>query len=172
MAVYIPSFQVLWGRPRFFFPSGFQWIIIFGSRAGSILSTWLYQISCVPGYVIQYHNLGIRLLAKEHFCECCSAGPTPHPPTWRTRISLFLWPLTLILSGKGDPTSSYATAGIALGILEIRKPNHPVQCTFVKVEIPSIGEHLYLIIYKRFADVTIIVTSYYKGLRSHTCLQF
>jgi hypothetical protein len=54
------------------------------------------------------------------FCKCWSAGPTPQPPIWRNRVSLFVWPLTLILSGKGDPTSSYATAGIALGILEIR----------------------------------------------------
>ena len=46
MAVYIPSFQVLRGRPRFFLPSGFQRIIIFGSRVGSIFSTWPYQISC------------------------------------------------------------------------------------------------------------------------------
>ena len=46
MAVYIPSFQVLLGRPRLFLPSGFQWIIIFDRRVGSILSTWPYQISC------------------------------------------------------------------------------------------------------------------------------
>jgi hypothetical protein len=46
IAVYIPSFQVLRGRPRFFLPSGFQWIIIYGSRVGSILSTRPYQISC------------------------------------------------------------------------------------------------------------------------------
>ena len=39
MAVYIPSFQVLRGRPRFFLPSGFQLIMIFASRAGSVLST-------------------------------------------------------------------------------------------------------------------------------------
>ena len=48
MAVYIPSFQVLRGRPRFFLPSGFQLIIIFGSRVGSILSTWPHQMSCFP----------------------------------------------------------------------------------------------------------------------------
>ena len=47
-AVYIPSFQVLQGRPRFFLPSGFQLIIIFGSRVGSILSTWPHQMSCFP----------------------------------------------------------------------------------------------------------------------------
>ena len=46
MSVYIPSFQVFRGRPSFFLPSGFQWTIIFGSRVGSILSTWPNQISC------------------------------------------------------------------------------------------------------------------------------
>jgi hypothetical protein len=40
---------------------------------------------------------------------------------------------------QGNPTISYTTAGLALGILEVCKPNHPVQSTFVKVEIPSIG---------------------------------
>jgi hypothetical protein len=33
-AVYIPSFQVLRGRPSYFLPSGFQVIIIFGNRIG------------------------------------------------------------------------------------------------------------------------------------------
>ena len=80
-----------------------------------------------------------RFSAREHFCKCWSAGPTPQSPTWRTRVYLFVWPLTLILSGKGDPTSSYATVGIALGILEVHKPSHLVQSTFVKVEILSIG---------------------------------
>jgi hypothetical protein len=48
MAVYtyIPSFQVLRGRPRFFLPTGFQLIIIFGNRVRSILSTRPYQMSC------------------------------------------------------------------------------------------------------------------------------
>ena len=46
MAVYIPSFQVLRGRLRCFLLPGFQWIIVLGSRVGSILSTWPYQISC------------------------------------------------------------------------------------------------------------------------------
>ena len=36
MAVYIPSFQVPLGRPRFFLPLVFQLIIIFGNRFGLI----------------------------------------------------------------------------------------------------------------------------------------
>jgi hypothetical protein len=36
-------------------------------------------------------------------------------------VSLLVWNLTLDLSGLGDPTSSYATAGIALEIIGTRK---------------------------------------------------
>jgi hypothetical protein len=39
------------------------------------------------------------------------------PPTWRARVSLFVWIITFDLSGMGDPTSSYTTAGIALRII-------------------------------------------------------
>ena len=54
-------------------------------------------------------------------------------------MSLFIWLLPFDLSGLGDPTISYATAGIALWVTEARKlPHH------VKVETPS-GEvyHIY-----------------------------
>jgi hypothetical protein len=43
---------------------------------------------------------------------------TPRPTfNWRARISLFVWIITFDLSDLGDPTSSYATAGIALRIM-------------------------------------------------------
>jgi hypothetical protein len=65
-----------------------------------------------------------------HFSLCNSSffpgwGRWPHaqPPTWRTRVSLLVWNLTLDLSGLGDPTSSYATAGIAPEIIGNRKPH-------------------------------------------------
>ena len=46
-------------------------------------------------------------------------------------MSLFVWLLPFDLSGLGDPTSSYAPAGIALWVAEARKlPHH------VKVETP------------------------------------
>jgi hypothetical protein len=41
----------------------------------------------------------------------------PQPPTWRTRVSLFVRVITLDLSGMGGPASSYATAVIALRII-------------------------------------------------------
>jgi hypothetical protein len=49
--------------------------------------------------------------------------PSAQPPTWRTRVSLLVWNLTLDLSGLGDPASSYATAGVALEIVGARKPH-------------------------------------------------
>jgi hypothetical protein len=63
-------------------------------------------------------------------------GCQPHaqPPTWRAKVSLFVWIITFDLSGMGDPTSSYATAGIALRITRPRKPHH-----YVKGEIPTGG---------------------------------
>lgn len=36
------------------------------------------------------------------------------PQTWRTRVSLFVWNLTLHLSCLGAPSSSYITTGISL----------------------------------------------------------
>jgi hypothetical protein len=56
------------------------------------------------------------------------------PPTRRTRVSLFVWLLALDLSGMGDPTSSYATVGIALRVSGALKPHH-----HDKVETPSVG---------------------------------
>jgi ABC-type transport system involved in cytochrome c biogenesis permease subunit len=43
--------------------------------------------------------------------------PLVQPPTWRTRVSLLVWIIPFDLSGMGDPTSSYATAGIALRVI-------------------------------------------------------
>jgi hypothetical protein len=46
-------------------------------------------------------------------------GHQPHakPPTWKAKVSLFVWLIIFDLSGMGDPTSSYTTAGIALRII-------------------------------------------------------
>jgi hypothetical protein len=57
----------------------------------------------------------------------------PSPKTWRTRVTLFVWLLPLDLSGMVNPTSSYATAGIALRVSGALKLNH-----HDKVETPSV----------------------------------
>jgi hypothetical protein len=56
-------------------------------------------------------------------------------PTWRTRVSLFVWLLPLDLSSMGAPTSSYPTVDIALRVLGALKPHH-----HDKVETPSVGK--------------------------------
>jgi hypothetical protein len=60
--------------------------------------------------------------------------PNAQPPTWRTRVSLFVQILMLDLSSLGHITSGYATAGVALNIIGSHKPLH-----HGKVETPSGG---------------------------------
>ena len=62
------------------------------------------------------------------------ASRTPNPLPRRTGVSLLVWIITFDLSGKGGPTCSYATAGIALRIIWPLKPSH-----YFKVETPSGG---------------------------------
>jgi hypothetical protein len=47
------------------------------------------------------------------------SGIKPHsePPTWRTRVSLFVCAISLDLFGVRGPSSSYATASIAIRII-------------------------------------------------------
>ena len=49
----------------FSLPSVFQWIIIFGSRVGSILSTLTIPNKLFPGYVIQYHILRVHFFSSD-----------------------------------------------------------------------------------------------------------
>jgi hypothetical protein len=51
-------------------------------------------------------------------------------------VPLFVWVISFDLSGMGAPASSYATAGLALGIILPHKPPH-----YVKVGTPSGGEN-------------------------------
>ena len=53
--------------------------------------------------------------------------PHAQPPTWRTRVSLFVQVITFDLSGTWYHTSSVTTASKALGIIWPRKPHHYVK---------------------------------------------
>jgi hypothetical protein len=53
-------------------------------------------------------------------------------------VSFFVWNLNLDLSGLGDPASSYATAGLALGFIGTCKPHH-----HDKVETPLVGPKIF-----------------------------
>jgi hypothetical protein len=69
----------------------------------------------------QFSFYGVRLLVSR---------PTPNLEDQ----GIFFWLLPLDLSGMGDPTSSYATAGIALRVSGELEPHH-----HDKVETPSVG---------------------------------
>jgi hypothetical protein len=77
----------------------------------------------------QFSFYGVRLLASR--------------PTHKLEDQgiLFVWLLPFDLSGMGAPTSSYATAGIALRVSGALKPHH-----HDKVETPSVGIHMNCII--------------------------
>ena len=69
-------------------------------------------------------------------------GYQPHaqPPTWRTRVSLFVWVITFDMSGTWCHKTTFmaSCARIALRIMWPRKPHH-----YVKVGIPSVGCNSY-----------------------------
>jgi hypothetical protein len=66
-------------------------------------------------------------------------------------VSLFVWLLPLDLSGMGGPTSSYATAGIALRVTGALKTHY-----YDKVETPSVGYH-YFNYYNYLNDINYFV---------------
>jgi hypothetical protein len=68
--------------------------------------------------------------------------PHTQPPTWRTRVSLFVSVITFDLSGTWCHTNSITTARTALRIIWPRKPHH-----YVKVGIPSVGCNTYKNVY-------------------------
>jgi hypothetical protein len=83
----------------------------------------------------------------------------PNPPTWRTRVSLFVWLLPLDLFSMGAPASSYATAGIALRVSGALAPHH-----HDRVETSSVGEWYNderitncCVLSSRFVDYAIIL---------------
>ena len=47
-----------------------------------------------------------RWVSEQIIFTAWSCQPHAQPPTWRTRVSLFVWVTTLDLSGMGGPTSS------------------------------------------------------------------
>jgi hypothetical protein len=72
---------------------------------------WMYV--CILPFCRGFRGL---ILGFETFVFFMVRGrqPLAQPPTWRTRVSLLVWIIPFNLSGLGDPTSSYATTGIAL----------------------------------------------------------
>jgi hypothetical protein len=109
-------------------------VLVISSYLRTVLTPWRYS-SC-------------RTLTASHtLCEVSwqkiftGWGRQPHaqPSTLRTRVSLLVWHLPRNLSGTGDPTSSYAAAGIALEFIGAHKPPHPATECFRQCGDPSRG---------------------------------
>ena len=62
-------------------------------------------------------NYYLQPSQQRKFFQGTVASRTPNPLLRKTGVSLLVWVITFDLSGKGGPTSSYATAGIALRII-------------------------------------------------------
>jgi len=85
-----------------------------------------FPFSQVIVYLLNSSEASLRFPERKFFS---GVGSYSHaqPPTWRTRVSLFIWVITFDLSGLGDSASSYATAGLALRVIWPHKPHHCVE---------------------------------------------
>ena len=81
--------------------------------------------------VLKHPASNFRSSSTEQYLWGGLSAPV-QPPTWRTRVSLFVWVITFDLFGMGGPTSSYATASIAPRITRPRSasPLHQSRDTF------------------------------------------
>jgi hypothetical protein len=104
--------------------------------------------------------------------------PTSLPPLQPAQCPIEMWGIFMphpVLYQRRVPclshlyvhwiTTFWTLATIALGILEVRKPSHPVQSTLVKVEIPSIGTVQFDVI-KSFISPTNAHLNCFKMLKS------
>jgi len=87
---------------------------------------------------------------------CISFSLIHQPPTWRTRVSLFVWVISFNMSGMGGLTSCYITASIGLWIIWSHKPQN-----YVKVEIPSVGSHKIQILFVFKSSVIMNLNALY-----------
>jgi hypothetical protein len=110
--------------------SKYSFLLSLGTKAWGELSTPKQSASILlyihPRLIIWFPNNLVL------WCEVVSL--TPNPQTWRTRVFLFVWLLLLDLSSMGDPTSSYATAGIGA----LKPDDHN------KMETPLVGTSKYI----------------------------
>jgi len=59
----------------------------------------------------------LRSFSTEHILYGVGCQPHAQPPTWRTRMLLFVWDIIFDRSVMGGPTTSYATTSIALRVI-------------------------------------------------------
>jgi hypothetical protein len=76
-----------------------------------------------PASILLYSEADC-LVSEQFSCYGVKFLASLPTPKLEDRVSLFVRLLPLDLSGMGDPTSSYATAGIALSVSGALKPHH------------------------------------------------
>ena len=69
-------------------------------------STFWYLSPCTVPLCFSSFRSWLLGFGKNCFYCVELSAPTPNPPTWRTRVSLFVWVITIDLSGMGGPSSS------------------------------------------------------------------
>jgi hypothetical protein len=74
------------------------------------ISMYVWMYVCILPFCRGFRGL-ISGFESFVFFTVRGRQPLAQPPTWRTRVSLLAWINPFDLSGLGDPTSSYATAG-------------------------------------------------------------
>jgi hypothetical protein len=86
----------------------------------SVIWSWNWKISPVlqSGSKRREKNSGAIVKASQQLRLVLGVCYQPHarPETCRSKVSLFVWIMTITLYGKWDPNSSSATASIALRI--------------------------------------------------------
>ena len=114
---YYLSYSGFKSRPSFSMTLYFQ---LFSSIVLTPAAVDTFHVSKINSFSLQQGRKLFRSISEISWTQILFRGrvvtPTPNPPTWRTRVSLFVWVITFDLSGLGDPASSYATAGLALRI--------------------------------------------------------
>jgi len=81
-------------------------------------SNAFYSMSC-PVVILPSVRFPLYEFPQQEDFTRLNSQSNAEPPTWRTRVPLLVWLLPFDLSAKGDPTSSYATGGIALQVIGV-----------------------------------------------------
>jgi hypothetical protein len=92
--------------------------------------------SCWVVFVVSTWFPVLEASQQNIFCMGLGCQPHSQPPTWRSRVPLFVWAITFHLSGLGSPTGSYATASVALRIIYLITqvlPLHQSRDTFGRI---------------------------------------
>jgi hypothetical protein len=117
MSSSISSTHLFLGLPLILLPVGFHSNTL--SVCCSIHVSSLQNCAHIPGSKTHYRiasqswslpwgqsSFNHSVLRNVCFFPGQGLRPCAQPPTWRTRLSLFVWVITLDLSGMGGPTSS------------------------------------------------------------------